>query len=207
MSETHLNTNFAAVVGVAARPGNLAPLPASGRGLAAASYNSPDELSMSVQRFYLYAERGLVHTRVSVWLYDERLQVAHQETLLACYTYHCDRRARRLRAVSDPQFSHTPYASPQLDLWELDDDQWRTIMRVRMNVACGRATTTATSACGSSHPPYLCRRRSLYCLRDSRAPTSSTCHSDVVLEPSVMYTRERRCQKFRSNYALTVVPA
>src|SRR5262249_55785921 len=83
---------------------------------------------VSVQRFYLYAERGLARTRVSIWLYDGRLQVAHQETLLARYTSRYDRQARRLRAVSDPQLSHTPYTSPQLELWELDDDQWRKIM-------------------------------------------------------------------------------
>jgi transposase InsO family protein len=83
---------------------------------------------ISVQRFYLYAERGLARTRVSVWLYDGRLHVAHQQTLLARYTYRYDRQARRLRAVKDPQLSHTPYASPQLELWELDEDQWRKIM-------------------------------------------------------------------------------
>jgi len=82
---------------------------------------------VSVQRFYIYAERGLSRTRVSVWLYDGRLEMAHQDTLLAHYTYRYDRRARRLRAVEAPHLYHTPYASPQLELWELDDAQWRKV--------------------------------------------------------------------------------
>jgi transposase InsO family protein len=83
---------------------------------------------VSVQRFYLYAERGLARQRVSVWLYDGRLHVAHREALLARYTYHYDRTARRLRAVEAPQLYRTVYASPQLELWELDDAQWRKVL-------------------------------------------------------------------------------
>ena len=41
---------------------------------------------VSVQRFYLYAERGLSRQRVSVWLYEGRLHVAYCEALLAQYT-------------------------------------------------------------------------------------------------------------------------
>ena len=84
---------------------------------------------VSVQRFYLYAERGLARQRVSVWLYDGRLHIAHRETLLARYTYHYDRTARRLRAVEAPHLYHTAYALPQLELWELDDEQWRKVLK------------------------------------------------------------------------------
>jgi transposase InsO family protein len=83
---------------------------------------------VSVRRFYLYAERGLARRRVSVWLYDGRVHLAYQETILAEYTYHAERRARRLQAVEAPRHYQTPYASPQLELWELDDDQWRKIL-------------------------------------------------------------------------------
>ncbi len=82
---------------------------------------------VSVQRFYIYAERGLSRARVSVWLYDRRLQVAHGDTLLARYAYQYDRTARRLRAVERPELYHTLYTT-QLELWELDDAQWRKIM-------------------------------------------------------------------------------
>jgi len=84
---------------------------------------------VSVQRFYLYAERGLSRTRVSVWLYDGRLSIAYHDALLARYAYRYDRTARRLQAVTDPHVLHTPYASPQLELWDLDDEQWHKVTR------------------------------------------------------------------------------
>jgi hypothetical protein len=84
---------------------------------------------VSVQRFYLYAERGLSRRRVSVWLYDGRLHIAHQDFLLARYAYQYDRKARRLRMVEQPHLYRTPYASPQLELWELADDQWQQVTR------------------------------------------------------------------------------
>src|SRR5579864_7977127 len=82
---------------------------------------------VSVQRFYLYAERGLSRTRVSIWLYDGRLHIGHGDTLLARYAYRYDRKARRLRAVEAPQLFRTAYTT-QVELWELDDDQWRKIL-------------------------------------------------------------------------------
>ena len=83
---------------------------------------------ISVQRFYLYAERGLARKRVSVWLYDGRLHLAHQQALLAQYTYHAERRGQQIRAVDPhPHLYRTAYASPQLELWELDDAQWRKV--------------------------------------------------------------------------------
>jgi hypothetical protein len=85
---------------------------------------------VSVQRFYLYAERGLARKRVSVWLYDGRLHLAHQQALLAQYTYHAERRGKQLRSVDPhPQLFRTTYASPQLELWELDDEQWRKVFK------------------------------------------------------------------------------
>jgi len=83
-----------------------------------------------VQRFYLYAERGLARKRVSVWLYDRRLHLAYRQALLAQYTYRAERRGpKRLRAVDPhPLLYRTAYASPQLELWELDDAQWRKVL-------------------------------------------------------------------------------
>jgi transposase InsO family protein len=82
---------------------------------------------VSVQRFYLYAERGLSRQRVSVWLSEGRLHIAYREAMLAQYAARYDRKARRLRSVSAPQLSRTRYASPQVEFWELDDAQWRKI--------------------------------------------------------------------------------
>jgi transposase InsO family protein len=79
---------------------------------------------VSVQRFYLYAEQGLSRQRVSVWIYEGELRIEYQETLLA--QYHCDydQRQRRLQNLSHPTLYQTPFASPQLELFELDDEQW-----------------------------------------------------------------------------------
>jgi hypothetical protein len=82
---------------------------------------------VSVQRFYIYAERGLSRRRVSVWLYDRRLQVAHRDTLLSRYAYRYDRKARRMRAVERPELYRTLYTT-QFELWELDDAQWRKVL-------------------------------------------------------------------------------
>jgi hypothetical protein len=48
--------------------------------------------------------------------------------MLARYTYHYDRKNKRLRAVEQPQIYRTAFADPQLELWELDDVQWRKVL-------------------------------------------------------------------------------
>lgn len=84
---------------------------------------------VSVQRFYLYAERGLVRKRVSIWMREGRLDIAYQETILAQYASRCDRKSRRLQAVDTTHLFQTPHRSPQCEFWELDDDQWHRIGR------------------------------------------------------------------------------
>ena len=83
---------------------------------------------ISIQRFYIYAERGLARQRVSIWLYEGRLQIAYSEALLARYAYRYDRKQQKLRAVEQPQLYRTPFTDPQLELWELDDEQWRKVL-------------------------------------------------------------------------------
>jgi transposase InsO family protein len=83
---------------------------------------------ISVQRFYLYAERGLARKRVAIWLYEGRLHIEYQQTLLARYAYRYDRKHKRLQTIDQPQIHHTAFADPQLELWELDDEQWRKIV-------------------------------------------------------------------------------
>ena len=81
-----------------------------------------------IQRFYIYAERGMARQRVSVWVSEGRLQIAYRETVLARYTAQYDRKRKRVRSVQHPTLYHSPYASPQLELWELDDDQWHKVL-------------------------------------------------------------------------------
>ncbi len=84
---------------------------------------------VSIQRFYLYAERGLSRQRVAIWMYEGHLHIEYQQMLEAEYHYDYDRRRKRLRAVSHPTLYDTPFASPQLELLELDDEQWQKIRR------------------------------------------------------------------------------
>jgi hypothetical protein len=83
---------------------------------------------ISIQRFYIYAERGLARQRVSVWLYEGRLHIEYQQTMLARYAYRYDRKHKRLRAVDQPHIQRTIFADPQLELWELSDEQWRKVL-------------------------------------------------------------------------------
>jgi len=83
---------------------------------------------VSIQRFYVYAERGLARQRVSLWLYAGRLDIAFNEALLARYQYHAQRKCSQLQAIHHPQLYQTPYTSPQLELWELDDTHWRKVL-------------------------------------------------------------------------------
>jgi hypothetical protein len=79
---------------------------------------------ISIQRFSIYAEAGLSRQRVSIWIAEGQLHIAYRETLLAQYRCAYDRRQRRLREVSQPTLYETVFASPQLELIELDDAQW-----------------------------------------------------------------------------------
>ena len=74
--------------------------------------------------FYIYAEQGLSRHRVSVWIYEGQLRIEYQETLLAPYQSHYDQQQKRLQDVSQPTLCQTPFFSPQLELFELDDEQW-----------------------------------------------------------------------------------
>ena len=79
---------------------------------------------VSVQRFYLYAEDGLSRQRVSLWIDEGELSMESQQTFLARYRCAYDPQHRRLQDVSAPTFYAPPFASPQLELIELDDAQW-----------------------------------------------------------------------------------
>jgi transposase InsO family protein len=84
---------------------------------------------ISIHRFYIYAEQGLSRQRVSIWIAEGQLHIEYRETLLARYRCAYDLRRKRLREVSHPTVYRTVYASPQLELIELDDEQWRKIQQ------------------------------------------------------------------------------
>ncbi|HFQ94696.1 MAG TPA: hypothetical protein ENK32_11840 [Anaerolineae bacterium] len=100
--------------------------------------------NISIQRFYIYAERGLARRRVTLWFYQDRLHVEYQQTLLARYRYRLERRSTKIRNISHPKLYATPFASPQLELLELDDAQWKKIVR-RPEYAKRRASLAAAA--------------------------------------------------------------
>ena len=83
---------------------------------------------ISIQRFYIYAERGVARQRVSVWLYEGRLHIEYQQTMLTRYAYRYHRKHQRIQTITNPQRQTTWYTDPQLELWELDDAQWRKVL-------------------------------------------------------------------------------
>ena len=84
---------------------------------------------VSVQRFYLYAENGLARQRVSIWIYAGQLSIEYHKTLLARYRCNYDSKQGQLQEVSAPTLYATAFRSPQLELTELDDEQWRKCQR------------------------------------------------------------------------------
>ena len=84
---------------------------------------------VSVQRFYLYAENGLARQRVSIWIYEGQLSIEYHKTLLARYRCNYDPKQGQLQEVSAPTLYATAFRSPQLELIELDDAQWRKCQR------------------------------------------------------------------------------
>lgn len=84
---------------------------------------------VSVQRFYLYAENGLARQRVSIWIYEGHLSIEYHKTLLARYRCNYDPKQGQLQEVSAPTLYATAFRSPQLELIELDDAQWRKCQR------------------------------------------------------------------------------
>jgi hypothetical protein len=83
----------------------------------------------AVQRFYLYAENGLSRQRVSIWIDEGQLRIEYHKTLLARYQCTYDPKHGQLHDVHEPLLYTTPFASPQLELIELDDAQWRKCQR------------------------------------------------------------------------------
>jgi hypothetical protein len=98
---------------------------------------------ISVQHFYIYAERGLARQRVSVWLYEGRLHIEEWQTLLARYAYRYDRKRKRLQGVDQPQLHKTVFADPQMELWELSDEQWRKVLERAARARRTKSTGTS----------------------------------------------------------------
>jgi hypothetical protein len=78
----------------------------------------------------LYAERGVAHKPIAVWLNQESLALEFSGETLARYTVACAPDRRHLEAVTDPQFFATHFRSPQPELWDLSAEDWRPARRL-----------------------------------------------------------------------------
>jgi len=58
-----------------------------------------------------------------------QLRIEYHQTLLARYRCIYDRKHGQLHDVNEPILYTTPFAFPQLELIELDDEQWRKCQR------------------------------------------------------------------------------
>jgi putative transposase len=80
--------------------------------------------------YRVYSELGLARRPVAVWLYEERLTIAFDNTLLAQSTVEYQPDGKHFRAVSPPHLYTTAYQSPQLSLWELGEHEWVKVLRL-----------------------------------------------------------------------------
>ena len=78
----------------------------------------------------LYGEHGLAGEAVAVWLYGEQLTVAFADDPLAQYQVSYQPDHQQLSAVVETQLFETPYRSPQLGLWDRDEVEWFSVIRV-----------------------------------------------------------------------------
>ena len=92
---------------------------------------------VSIQRFYIYAERGLARKRVAVWIYEGQLRLEYEQQVLAHYHTIYDRQHQHVQQIDQPLLYRTPFMSPQMELWELDETQW---LKVRERAGWARRT-------------------------------------------------------------------
>jgi transposase InsO family protein len=79
---------------------------------------------VSVQRFYIYAESGLLRKRVLIWIYEGELSIEYHQTVVARYRCEYDSKHKAIQGMSEPTLYRTRFTPPQLELIELDDPQW-----------------------------------------------------------------------------------
>jgi transposase len=79
----------------------------------------------------IYGEQGLATEHAAVWLYGETLTIEFAGETLSQYRVRYQPGRRQLREVDEPRLFETPFHSPQLPLWELGDQDWLKVMRLR----------------------------------------------------------------------------
>lgn len=97
------------------------------------------------RHYRLYAEPGLEQRRVAVWLYQEQLSIAFNDSLLVQYQVDYQPDHKHFRTVTNPRMYETQYRSPQLPLWQFGDAEWLKILRLPpLKIRRKRQPSTAT---------------------------------------------------------------
>jgi transposase len=78
-----------------------------------------------VQNYYLYAERALCRQPVCLWLWEDSLQLEHQDEPLASYPCTYDHEAHTLQKLGEPTLHDNRFARQQPQLFRLDEAQWQ----------------------------------------------------------------------------------
>jgi putative transposase len=78
----------------------------------------------------VYGERGLAGEQIAVWLYGEQLTVTFADEVLAQYRVKYQPDERQFTDIVEEELFETPYCSPQLSIWERDELEWLTVIRM-----------------------------------------------------------------------------
>jgi putative transposase len=71
-----------------------------------------------------YGERGLPRAKVMIWIYEGSLKVEHQAVTLSEYEVSMLDDHKHVQAVRSARTHQTPFRSPQLTLFDLDQGGW-----------------------------------------------------------------------------------
>lgn len=76
------------------------------------------------QDWKFYGERGLAKAKVTVWIYEGSLKVEHQAVTLSEYEVSLLDDHKQVQTVRSARAHETPFRSPQLTLFDLDQGGW-----------------------------------------------------------------------------------
>jgi hypothetical protein len=76
------------------------------------------------QDWKFYGERGLPRAKVTVWIYEDSLKVEKEAVTLSEYEVSMLDDHKHVQAVRSARTHETPFRSPELTLFDLDQGDW-----------------------------------------------------------------------------------
>jgi len=76
------------------------------------------------QNWRFYGERGLPKAKVTIWIYEGSLKVEKEAVTLSEYEISMKDDHKQVQAVRSARRHETPFRSPQLTLFDLDEEGW-----------------------------------------------------------------------------------